>query len=238
MTGQMTRFLLCGVAALTLAGCAGSPSPDTGGGVGFGNYADYQARREAELLGNAPGGFVPPPAGVVSSNLNESSDPAIAAAERALAQTSGGAPLDASSSGLAPQVVTNADGMSQENSFDAVSGERDIEADAELIARNRAQYQVIQPTALPTRSGAEGPNIVAYALSTSNPRGTQLYGRSPLNTENRSARACAGYASADLAQEAFLAAGGPERDRRNLDPDGDGYACAWDPAPFRSVRRN
>ena len=45
--------------------------------------------------------------------------------------------------------------------------------------------------------------------------------------------ACARYGSPDLAQQAFLAAGGPDRDRRGLDPDGDGFACAWDPRPFR-----
>jgi hypothetical protein len=41
----------------------------------------------------------------------------------------------------------------------------------------------------------------------------------------------------DAAQEAFLAAGGPERDRNNLDPDGDGFACWWDPEPFRRAMR-
>ena len=29
-----------------------------------------------------------------------------------------------------------------------------------------------------------------------------------------------------------------ERDRMGLDPDGDGFACAWDPAPFRLARQN
>ena len=33
--------------------------------------------------------------------------------------------------------------------------------------------------------------------------------------------------------KAFLEAGGPKRDRKGLDPDGDGFACAWDPRPFR-----
>ena len=37
------------------------------------------------------------------------------------------------------------------------------------------------------------------------------------------------------AQEAFLKAGGPERDRYGLDPDGDGFACRWDPTPFRAA---
>jgi hypothetical protein len=29
-----------------------------------------------------------------------------------------------------------------------------------------------------------------------------------------------------------LARGGPDKDPRGLDPDGDGFACGWDPAPF------
>ena len=32
-----------------------------------------------------------------------------------------------------------------------------------------------------------------------------------------------------------LPCGGPERDPRGLDPDGDGFACDWDPAPFRAA---
>ena len=29
--------------------------------------------------------------------------------------------------------------------------------------------------------------------------------------------------------------GGPERDRNALDPDGDGYACGWDPSVYRAA---
>ena len=226
----MMRFLFCGVAALTLAGCAGT-----------GGYNDYQASREAELIGNAPGNGVsgngvPAPAEVRSAPLG-SGDPAIDAAEAALSGTAG-ASYGGASYAAAPQAVTNSEGISQENSFDAVSGERDIAQDAALIARNRAQYEVIQPTALPTRSGAQGPNIVQYALSTTNARGTPLYRRSTFRAETKAARVCAEYPSSDLAQEAFLAAGGPQKDRRGFDPDGDGFACAWDPAPYRAVRRN
>ncbi len=234
----MKRFLFLGISALTLAACTESGVPDSGGGVGFGDYSDYQARREAELLGNTPNrAAVPPPAGVVSSNL-DNADPAIAAAERALGRGSDDLPFDAAPGNAAPQVVSNAVGMSDENDFDAVSGERDIAADAALIARNRAQYQVIQPTELPSRTGAEGPNIVEYAIKSTNPRGTPLYRRSAFNSEAKAARACADYSSSDLAQEAFLAGGGPERDRRGMDPDGDGFACGWDPEPYRSVSRN
>lgn len=51
-------------------------------------------------------------------------------------------------------------------------------------------------------------------------------------------RNCAGYASPDQAQIDFLANGGPQRDRKGLDPDGDGFACGWDPSPFRSAVGN
>ena len=37
-----------------------------------------------------------------------------------------------------------------------------------------------------------------------------------------------------VAAEAFLKAGGPQRDSKKLDPDGDGFACGFDPTPFQS----
>ena len=95
---------------------------------------------------------------------------------------------------------------------------------------------VVQPAPLPDRPDADRPNIVAFALATTNRVGQQVYSRSGLTSTARFQRNCARYASPDLAQEAFLAAGGPERDRRGLDPDGDGFACFWDPTPFRMVR--
>ncbi len=122
--------------------------------------------------------------------------------------------------------------ISDEQDFEAVKSRETIESDKARIERNRAQYTVIQPGALPVRPGETGPNIVDYALATSNPVGTQLYKRSSFGFGSPGAK-CAGYASPDLAQAAFLAKGGPQKDRLGLDPDGDGYACAWDPAPFR-----
>ncbi|MEO0357583.1 MAG: hypothetical protein AAF386_04680 [Pseudomonadota bacterium] len=125
--------------------------------------------------------------------------------------------------------------ISDEQSFDAVAGRESIESDAARLAANRQQYQVVQPTDLPTRPGGL-PNIVEYALRTNNPVGVQLYDRFAFNARNRNLRNCAAYASSDQAQQDFLARGGPQKDRRVLDPDGDGYACRWNPAPFRAAR--
>ena len=129
------------------------------------------------------------------------------------------------------EMVHNNAGISDEQDFAAVSERETIESDAERLARNRAQYTVIQPTAVPERTET-GPNIVQYALATTHAPGTQMYSRSSLRLTDPNV-ACARYASPDLAQQAFLEAGGPDRDRKGLDPDGDGYACAWDPRPFR-----
>ncbi|MEO1797102.1 MAG: hypothetical protein AAFR53_08815 [Pseudomonadota bacterium] len=126
-------------------------------------------------------------------------------------------------------------GISDEQNFDAVSSRETIESDAARLEQNRQSFEVAAVTPLPSRAGA-GPNIVQYALNTSNVVGQSIYRRSGLTSQARHLRRCAQYPSADQAQQAFLAAGGPERDRQGLDPDGDGFACQWDPAPFRVVR--
>ena len=126
-------------------------------------------------------------------------------------------------------------GISDEQDFDAVAGRETIESDAQRIARNRAQYVVVEPTALPERTGSSsGPNIVEYAINTRNGVGEQLYSRSSIRLTSPEA-ACKRFKSPDLAQEAFLKSGGPKRDPKGLDPDGDGFACAWDPRPFRAA---
>ena len=40
-----------------------------------------------------------------------------------------------------------------------------------------------------------------------------------------------------IAQAEFLRRGGPDRDPKALDPDGDGFACSWDPRPFQAARQ-
>ncbi len=125
-------------------------------------------------------------------------------------------------------------GVSDEQDFEAVKSRESIESDKARIEANRAQYVVIQPGSLPTRPGDTGPNIVEFALATTNPVGVALYGRGGIAFTSND-RACLKYTSSDLAQQAFLASGGPESDRKNLDPDGDGFACDWDPTPFRAA---
>jgi len=180
------------------------------------------------------------PTTTVAQTPQQSDQDAILEAAASLQQrqaNSGLEPLQASPSNPAPPIVGNA-GISDENDFAAVSQRESIQSDAQRIEQNRAQYQLVQPTAVPSRDGVSQPNIVQYALETRHPKGVQLYSRVGINLASRSRRNCASFASADLAQIDFLANGGPRRDRKALDPDGDGYACAWDPTPFRSAVRN
>lgn len=124
-------------------------------------------------------------------------------------------------------------GVSDEQDFTAVSARESIESDRARIQEQRAQYQVIEVASVPDSSVSGGPNIVAYALSTSHAPGTQVHRRiNPLRW-SRWETACLQFRNQDAAQEAFLGNGGPERDPGYLDPDGDGYACWWDPTALR-----
>ncbi|WP_299656352.1 hypothetical protein [uncultured Tateyamaria sp.] len=237
---------------------------DPGRGVGFDNPNTLAARdaREAELaaptVGAAPGvqaqslppsgaqpvGGTTPTAGAtpraVSNPAGLDAELAQIAAQNdaAAAQANSGQQVvNASPSNAAP-VILNNPGISDENNFDAVASRESIESDAARIQSNRQQYQVVQPTALPSRTGSTQPNVVQYALQTRHPKGTRVHRRFNVASASKFQRNCAVYSSADEAQIDFLSRGGPERDRRGLDPDGDGYACNWDPAPFRRAAGN
>lgn len=147
-------------------------------------------------------------------------------------------PISGETTGASATAPVSNTGISDEQDFDAVSERQTIESDAARLERLRREYQVIQPTALPEREGDGGPNIVAFALEMQHPVGTQMFRRPSTGTSREAfLRRCAAFGTNDAAQRAFLEAGGPERDRRRLDPDGDGYACLWDPTPFRAALR-
>ena len=232
------RSILAVIVAATVAACS-PPVPDSGPAS-----REEQRARDAALAN--PGlpspyaiseeSIAPTPLASAQTSPNADIAAETTAALAATSANSGVPPLEASPSNPPPAILSNP-GISSENDFAAVSAEQTIESDAERLAQNRAQYEVIQPTELPSRSASTQPNVVAYALQTSNPKGTRVYNRAGAS-QSKFQRNCAKYASPDLAQVDFLNAGGPQRDRKGLDPDGDGYACGWDPAPFRAAVGN
>ena len=217
-----------------LAACQPAVPEDSNFGVGFDETFDAQkVRRDAELTGQVPVSAAP---AVTAAPIAGSAEDTAAETARVLAATnanSGVTPVNASPANPAPPVLNTA-GISRENNFDAVTGQRSIETDAARIASNRSQYEIVQPEALPERTET-GPNIITYALTNKHPVGTELYKRFSLNKAGKYNRSCGQYRHQDQAQIDFLAAGGPERDPRGMDPDGDGYACTWDPAPYRAI---
>lgn len=243
----MKRLLILGAALIALSACD-TAVPDSGTGVGFDDYASYEldrARREAQLRGepadvalNQPGVVTPvaPQAGIDSTALaaagiGEQRD------QDGVIDNSGddglrSAGVQASPGNAAPVLIGNA-GISDEQDFGAVAERETIESDAARREQQAAAYQLVDPGALPERTGTAGPNIVAYALNAPNELGQERYSRSLLSGQNRFIRNCAKYTTPDEAQRDFLSRGGPERDRLGIDPDGDGFACGWDPRPFR-----
>ena len=211
----MRTVTLIGLSILVLGACASQPEDSRG--VGFGSYDQDRTAREAALSGQ-PQTILPP-------DRSSGGETDIAAlAEGAIDEAEGGSPTSFGQNS----------GISDEQDFEAVSGRESIESDAERLARMQEQRVEIAPTAVPDRPGSTGPNIIEYALTTTHPVGQQVYRRMSLNL-GRHERNCLAYRSDDLAQEAFLSMGGPERDRQALDPDGDGYACGWDPTVYRNA---
>ncbi|PUB18638.1 hypothetical protein [Yoonia sediminilitoris] len=245
------------IALVALSACGGS-APDDTRGVGFGDYEQFEierARREAALAAPRTAIVPPPrvntvpdqpqtlpPGGIPSSDLAAAGIGA-STLPQTLPPQPAQPPLDATQpvavqpvpAQPAAPVVPNNSGISDEQSFDAVAGRESIESDAQRRAAQAAARQQIAPTAVPERPSSTGPNIVEYAINAPNARGQEWYSRSLLSGQGRFQRNCATYANDDEAQRDFLARGGPERDRRGIDPDGDGFACGWDPAPFKQA---
>ena len=251
MRAPMAVMMVCGLVA------CGPRLPESG--PGFGDYNSYVRDRAANPQpqaydngGYGAGDYGRPPAPTAFSTDIAAS--AIDAAEAGT--TSEGAalgptvapPLDPMAlagdrpRGNAPAGIAETTsemgfvtaGVSDEQDFSAVSSRQTIESDKARLEANRAQYVVVQPGALPVRAGDTAPNIAQYAIATNNPVGVELYDRPAFYLVNVRV-ACTRYTSPDLAQQAFLGFGGPQKDPKGLDPDGDGFACAWDPRPFRAA---
>ena len=235
------------LSVLLMSAC--SPSvPESGAGVGFQDYNSY-VRGAAPAPAGAPV-TVPPPGGsfdpaAASAAIDRAQGVAPVATAPVVTATPTATPLPTDSStrarGGAPAgikeesgEVASHTGISDEQDFNAVSSRETIESDKERIERNRADYVVVQPKDLPVRPGDTGPNIVEFALATKHAPGVQMYKRSGIGVRSADS-ACAKFSSPDQAQQEFLAKGGPDRDRMGVDPDGDGFACSWDPRPFRTA---
>lgn len=253
------RFFPAFLALCAVVAC--SPEiPDSGAGVGFGDYGTFMRERERERLqqASAPRSIVPPPQ-VVSLPPQPVAPVTVAQGQPTTVQqgpiqqgpiqqavlgqpmippgTIGGGAQPAPAAQIAPQPSQAADlpagprGQVTTQDFQAIAANQS--GPASFPAPAQGQVQMVAAGAVPERP-SDIPNIIEYALGTRHNVGERVWRRSPLTRQNTD-RNCRGFVNSDLAQEEFLRRGGPERDPLNLDPDGDGFACWWDPAPFRAA---
>ncbi len=78
-------------------------------------------------------------------------------------------------------------------------------------------------------------NIAIFARKSKNQKGEKLYNRLKKTNANDN---CKNFPNYDQAQRFFLLKGGPKNDFWFLDPDGDGFACDWDPEFYRNIKIN
>ncbi len=123
-------------------------------------------------------------------------------------------------------------GISNTQNFRAIKKQETIESDKAKLEALKSSYQQVDPDSVSVPSIPSNEiNIAAYALKQKNAVGQKIYQRSSIRLSN-----CSRYRNdPDAAQRAFLRAGGPERDPRRLDPDGDGFACSWNPDFYRKM---
>lgn len=232
----MRNFVLISVTCTGLMACS-PPVPDSAKGVGFENYDAYLAQQQARQVQNTQ----PAPQPVATSQVPATNSVQTAeqqiASDAVAAVRSGeqNAPVTTTAS-AAPPVQTNNASISDEQDFQAVSSRRTIEDDAARVQQTRSQYAVIRPTEVPNRPGGTTQTPIQFALATSHPVGQKTYRRG-LGGARKAQSVCAQFESPEKAQDQFLKNGGPEKDKLGVDPDGDGYACAWNPATYRGLVR-
>ncbi|SFC47996.1 hypothetical protein [Tropicimonas isoalkanivorans] len=233
----MRRLTVSLISLLAVSACEPTV-PDSASGVGFGDYTEYRteqarirAAREAQLSGRST---ILPPERTGAPSAKATSPSGISSAELAQAGI-GPAPTPAAP---APSAPPAAGAVAQPGLITPAPG-TPLAATAEGAAFIGGQPVAAAPAGerlqaqpVPNRPSSTGPDIVAFALQTSNAVGQQVYSRS-MPSQAKAQRNCANYPSPDLAQRAFLSGGGPQRDRYGIDPDGDGFVCGWSPEPFR-----
>ena len=76
-------------------------------------------------------------------------------------------------------------------------------------------------------------NLAVFARSVSNKLGEKIYYRNSISSY--AGLGCKKFSDKNAAQIFFLKNGGPKNDYHNLDMDGDGFACKWDPSIYRKI---
>lgn len=185
--------------------------PQTGTASTAGGADPFTQRIESTLSGTDPATGQP----IQGTSLYNSAAPNYGRVDYAQPLPAQGTPLDDDRLNLMQYTL-------EQQKIDAAIAERQL-------AEARSRLVVVPPEASVPNAG--GANIALYAQQTSNQLGQRIYSRG-----TRLGSGCGRYSNPDEAQRAFLSSGGPETDSLGLDQDGDGFACSWDPAPYRQLK--
>ncbi len=220
-------------AALGAAGC-------TGGGIPAGGLGPFDPPPAPRA---APSPAAGSPSGAPRSAMARPMDPGEELArdvEAALAATApgqgDGSAQSAASAMPGPDdmgIIPNAESIDL-SQFSQEEQIRQREAAARRREAARQQLEIVQPGDLPPID--PNANVVAFARETTHPVGTRRYDRPFLRDRLQARGNCRAFDTAEQAQRQFLAYGGPQDDRFNLDPDGDGFACGFDPEKYRQLQ--
>ncbi len=137
-----------------------------------------------------------------------------------------------------PEIETSNTGLSaddgtldlSQSSLDQQKKERDLAKKLLLEAKNERVIIAIDKNELKQPQV----NIVSFARNSLIQLGEPNFSRS-FSFKFNSNIECRKFKSSDDAQRYFLMNGGPTENPKGLDPDGDGFACQWNPETFRKL---
>lgn len=143
---------------------------------------------------------------------------------------------DSSHENLAQRSLSSDDGQ-LDLSLSTIEQQNIDKAEAEkFLLEVRRNRTVLEPSVKDELNHDSDINIALYARQTENTVGQKIYNR--FKFKQKRSDPCLRFMSADDAQRFFLKNNGPKNDFWDLDPDGDGFACEWNPDQYRKIFTN
>ena len=130
------------------------------------------------------------------------------------------------------------EGLSENHNFIDLSlstlAQQNIEKERAAKKLEDARKERIEIEISNSSNSSDYVNVAKFARDTKNNKGEKIFTRLSFSIYDNW-NECSKFKNKDEAQRSFLKDGGPFNDRFNLDPDGDGFACDWDPDIYREL---
>ena len=130
-------------------------------------------------------------------------------------------------------VVKAGDGSLDLSQFSLEQQKIEREEAAKKLAELKEKRIVLQLNDKEKNIKTSTVNLALYARMNKNKLGKKIYRRHPILDINKPG--CSQFGNGNTAQIFFLKNGGPKNDYYQLDNDGDGFACSWNPEIYRKI---